>query len=263
MIALLAATAFAQDSAEGDRAWAPDTGGGCAAIVVTETTPAANATNVPVDVRPSLVFDGQCGSFTYVIDVTNPATAEVLASTTWTATTMPAIATLTPDAPLPFDTDLVLSATATDGYGTLAYVPFHTAAEVLPPLDGVLVVDVLEASYVAGDVADQLTATVRVTPITDPAALSLVQITGADGTVWRTPDELAEPQTFTWLGTATEQVCFEALQLDGRGGEIGPARDCASLDLTEPTGCGCDGTSGAPVGLGALVALLLARRARR
>ncbi len=262
MIALVAAAALAQDTGAGDRAWAPDTGGGCSPVVVTESLPAAGATNVPVDVQPTLVFDGQCGSFSYVIDVTNPLTSEVLATADWTATTLPAIATLVPSAPLPFDTDLILSANSTDGSTyAIATVPFHTAAAVIPPLDGVLVVDVIDASYVEGEVADQLTATVRVTPITDPADLSLVQITGADGTIWRSPAELADPLTFTWLGTATEQVCFEAVQLDGRGGEIGPARDCATLELTEPAGCGCDGTR-APIGLGAVAVLFLARRRR-
>jgi hypothetical protein len=271
VIALFAALAFAQDDDDGAPAPPRDTGSGlwdtggggedCAGAQVIDTTPSEGAVNVPVDVHPTVQFDGGCGGGgTYEIAVLDATTREVFATMSWTApSTLPAIATLIPSSPLPYDRDLVLSVTAY--YGTFAYVPFHTAAVDVEPLVGTLTVDVLEASFVRGNVADQLTATVRVVPIVDPAGLSRVELTGPHGVSRLDPIALGEPLVIEWLGVATEQVCFEALQEDGRGGKIGPARDCASLELPEPEGCGCDG-SRAPLGLGA-VGILLAFRRRR
>ena len=258
MIALLVGAAFAQDTAAGvpffDTA-AED----CDWVSVSESLPQSGAPNVPVDVQPTLVFVGTCGSPSYEITVSDAATSTVLATMTWSLPDeRPAMATLVPTAPLPFDTDLVLSATASDGVMT-AWIPFHTAEAEVEPLRGTLAIDVLEASFVAGDVADTVTATVRVTAIQDPAALSLLELTGPNGVAWYDPTTLGEPLVLTWTGAAADEACFEAVQLDGRGNELGPARDCAPITGDRTTGCGCDGTR-APVGLGAIGLLLLFRR---
>lgn len=264
MIALVFSVAFAQE--EPDPAPPRDTGSGvadtagdCMGVTLTGSSPDAGATNVPVDVQPSLTFDGGCGVMTFDIALTNAATGAVLASMPWTLpTSLPATVTLQPSSPLPYDTDLLL--TATDNYyGLYASVPFHTAAADLPPLTGTLVVDVLDASFVAGAVNDDLTATVQITPIADASGLSHVELTGPNGDASYDPAALGGPLVLQWSGVAPEQVCFEAVQVDGRGGQIGPARDCVTLDLPVDTGCGCDGTQ-APIGLGAVGVLLLARR---
>ena len=187
MLVLTLSAAFAQN--DPPRAPPPDTGvadtGGdyyCVSITLTDSAPAAGAVNVPVDVRPTLVFNGGCNVGPMTIAVVNPATNAIVASMTWSVPyPLPATVTLTPESPLPFDADLVL--TATDAYGqTYANVPFHTAAVVVPPLEGTLVVDVIDATVVVGSVIDDLTATVQITPIADPSGLSRVELTGPNGT---------------------------------------------------------------------------------
>ncbi len=246
----------------------PDTGSGvadtasdCIGVSVTDTAPDAGAVNVPVDVRPTITFDGGCGVINLTIALTNPATNEVLASMPYTLpATLPATVTLVPPEPLPFGTDLVLSA-SDNYYGLYTSVPFTTAEAVIPPLHGTLAVEVIDASFVQGLVSDELSATVRVTAIDDPSGLSHVELSGPNGDGTYDPTALGEPLVLQWTGTAPAEVCFEAVQVDGRGGQIGPARDCLALDLPEDVGCGCDGT-GAPIGLGAVGLLLLARRRR-
>lgn len=267
MIALTFTAAFAQSEPdpmpprEDTGAGVADTAADCIGVTVTDTTPDAGAVNVPVDVRPTITFDGGCGVVNLTLALTNPATNEVLASMPYALpATLPATATLVPPEPLPFGTDLVLSASDND-YGVYASVPFTTADAVLPPLRGTLTVEVIDASFAAGAVTDELTATVRVTAIDDPSGLSHVELSGPNGDATYDPTALGEPLVLQWTGVAPAEVCFEAVQVDGRGGQIGPARDCAALDVSEPTGCGCDGTR-APIGLGAVALLFLARRRR-
>lgn len=265
MIGLWVAAALAFEPGEEDRAWGPDTGGSeCPSVQVTSSVPAAGAVDVPVDVHPSLIFDGQCGGPAYNLTVTDPATGSVLASLAWTLpATVPAVATLVPPAPLPPDTDLVLAATDVNAGYDLASIPFRTGAAEVVPLQGTLIVEVLWATVTRQEVSDLLTASVRVTPIDDPSGLSLVSLSGLHGSSWYEPVALSEPVTITWSAAeAPAEVCFDAVQVDGAGNEIGPARDCAQLDpMHDISGCGCDG-SRAPVGLGAVGLLLLTRRLR-
>lgn len=241
MVSLFLAAALAQDDAmEADMA--------CMPLQILQTIPATGASDVPVDTTFQLVFDGNCGGSTaWTFTIVNPSDDTVLASADWTWDgAVPSLASFDPEADLPANTALVLSATGADGYSYYGdvSVAFTTGAGTVQGLTGTLSAEVASATWYRD--SSQAEVTVDVTPATDPDGLSLIHIVGGNSQVFVDAATVGQSDPMIWFTQAAEpdELCVDVTQIDGAGRESEPVTACGEADIVGGPlggGMGCGG----------------------
>jgi hypothetical protein len=212
------------------------------------TIPAAEATDVPVDVHPSFVFTEQCGgSPTWLLEIVD-LDGNVLGGLDFDATAgVRDLATVTPTADLPADTDLILRATPTGGYyGSYGIVetPFHTGSGAVQPLIGAPTVAVNAATWFEG--SGIVTFDADITPAQAPDGLTQVWI----DTSFDTVELLFGAGPFTHvpadvgpISEPEDEVCLTVSQIDGHGTVV-TGEDCIVPEIERNGLFGNDDTGG-------------------
>ncbi len=246
MVSLFLAAAFAQDGSE-----AADMA--CMPLQISQTIPANDAVDVPVDTTFALVFDGNCGGSTaWTFQIVDPSDDAVLATTEWTWDgAVPSLATFDPEADLPANTALVLSATGADGYyfGDVS-VAFTTGSGTVQGLTGALTAEVTSATWYRE--SSQAEVAVAVTPATDPDGLSLVHIVGGNTQQFVNAADVASytPSIFFSQAAEPDELCVDVSQIDGAGRESDPVTACGAADIVGGPlggGLGCGGSGNPPM----------------
>jgi hypothetical protein len=235
------------------------------------TVPAAGAIDVPVDVRPTVVFAMQCGGSPQwtlqVVDVDG----NVLAGADVDAATMTSdVVTLIPIDALPADTDLVLRATPSGGYYTYynQEIPFHTGSGAAVALEGEPTVAVQHATWMERSGIVSFTADIAVPRPVD--GLTLAWIDTAFGSVTVLDGAGSFPGMHADIGPTgqpTGDVCLDVHQVDGLG-NVATGEDCIEPELQllpdeQQVERGCFGGRKAQGAIGLVGGLgLLARRRR-
>jgi hypothetical protein len=209
----------------------------CAPIGVTQSVPRAGQADVPVDVHPTLVFEGDCGGATnWTIDIVD-ATGAVVATRPWAwSGVAPAIATFDLGEDLPAAADLTLRVTpaASEGWSGTYEIPFSTGTGRVIPASGLPSADITAAQiFESSDTAE---VAFTVIPAVDPQNLSILQVSG-DGV----STLLAAGATTGALGwpavdTAAD-LCVTVTQIDGTGASLVGEPVCAPPDLIPEGGC--------------------------
>lgn len=239
------------DTAEADPCW----------MQAFANAPQAGAVDVPIDLHPSVRFEGCSGTAELMLALAD--TRVVLAEMTFAFGGTSELAVLKPEQLLPANTDLVLFATSF-GYPLLE-VPFRTGEDEFESLEGILSVEVLDATWVGGTAHADL----AIRPLPDPSGVATFRIEGPHGvSAWAT--SMSTPPVPDWAEeTPPDRICFDVFQIDAVGGEYGPARACRAVDAALPpevSGCGCASSPGGGdmlVGALALITVTTARRRSR
>lgn len=235
----------------------------CAPLTLTRSIPSANATDVPVDVSPTLIFEGNCGGSTdWTLEIAD-AEGNVLHSQAWTWDgNMTALATMDPAEDLPADSDLVLRATPSGPeWGTLVEVPFSTGSEHLAPLAGLPTVEITSAVWWVRSQTVEVTA--DITPAADPHGLSIIRVTSPNASFIVSAEPLVD-QPFAWFeAESPDEACVSVVQIDGSGVPTEPVEACADPVNRHSGGCFSRETPVSSRAVLLLPALLLFRRRAR
>lgn len=241
----------------------------CMGLQVTDTQPAADAIDVPIDVRPRLQLYGDCGgSPDWTFEVRAPGEGGAIYASldaTLDLNALPVVIEVVPDADLPAETDLLLVATPTaDPYGAgyTREFAFRTGTGVVAGVTGAPSVQVNDAWWRKSD--NYLGVNGEITPAADPDALSVLRVTGpgSEFTVF------AEFPT-TWVSfdapadEAPEEACITVVQIDGNGVESAPVEACSPVTVDDSGGCNGSSTAEPVQALLGLAGLGLLLRRRR
>jgi hypothetical protein len=243
MLLALALTAHADD--DGIAATPTEADVACAPLTLTRSIPAANQTDVPVDVKPTLIFQGNCGgAHHWTFDIVD-GEGVVVYSQAWTwDDSVTAIVTITPDQDLPSNADLVLRATpSTDegDWGELVEVPFSTGDSHVVPLSGPPSIAIDSAEWFRSTQLVEIFA--DITPAADPQNLSLLRV-HSNGGDFITPAQTLTGQAFSWFEEdAPDEVCVTVTQIDGAGVESAPVEACEKPTVRLGGAGGCFGGS--------------------
>jgi hypothetical protein len=243
MLLALALTAFADD--DGIAATPTEADVACAPLTLTRSIPAANQVDVPVDVSPTLIFQGNCGgAHDWTFDI-HDAEGTILFSQTWTwDDSVTALVTINPDGDLPSNADLVLRATpSTDGgeWGELVEIPFSTGESHVVPLSGAPTVEITSAVWFRNTQLVEVFA--DIVPIDDPNHLSLLHVQ-SNGGDFVTPAAPMSDQAFSWFeAEAPDEVCVTVTQIDGSGAASEAVKACENPTHRLSGGGGCFGAS--------------------
>lgn len=214
----------------------------CMPLQITDTVPAANAVDVPIDANLTVLFDGNCGgSSQWLIEVVD-STGTAVVSETWDWDgSAPALATIDPDADMPANSALTLRATPNGGYygSEILEVPFTTGDALVQGVVGQPIVVMTGATwYTEMQFAE---AVLDITPGEDPDHLSVIKVE-ANGVVQYLPGTAPMiGQYFSWSeATRPAELCVTVTQIDGAGAAGDPVEACAVPVIQHATG-GCLG----------------------
>lgn len=244
----------------------------CFPTTATDGTPAYDA-NVPVDITPTLLFDGVCGGAPdWWIELVDADDDIVYYEAEWHRDgNLPALVLLDMADDLPPQTTVRVRANPSPT-NYLYYYPsesfdssFTTGEGSLQPLEGTLSAEITDATWYFDGA--RATVSMVVHAAHDPNGLSWIHLHTDDADRYFRPGDgdLVEPD-LSWFETPEPtELCVEVSQIDGGGVESAPISACAAPEIIEPQQStqGCSSRAGAAsLGLG-LAALFLVRRSRR
>lgn len=221
----------------------------CMPLQITQTSPTANAIDVPVDANLSLLFDGDCGgSSDWLIEVVD-GSGTALVSETWTWDgAVPSMATIDPASDLPANAALTLRATPSDGgyWSELVEVPFTTGEAHVHGIVGLPTVAITDATWTR--TAQYAETTLDITPADDPDHLSVIKVQ-SDSVIQYLPGTAPMVgQYFGWgQPLKPDQLCVTVTQIDGAGNASEPVEACADPVIVHVSGGGCLGGRTTPV----------------
>lgn len=215
----------------------------CEPTQIQLTTPAANATEVPVDVELSAILSGDCGgSATWLFDLTKAADDTLVGTYTYTVSgALPVRAVMPLEADLPEDTALVL--TITDGDGQLAPLEVHFTTGIgrVTPLSGEPTATVRQASWNESTGGAFLIVDAVAAP--DPDGLSLLKFDFLGTTTYAAAADGSDQMLSGFISGQPEVLCVNVTQIDGGGVSSAPTEVCAATEdieiiTSENSGCG-------------------------
>ncbi len=228
----------------------------CGGPFLSAWVPRERQEDVPVDVRPALVFLGCPGEEAHVTLVRSDDPLTPVAEVRFSYVDASAVLWLDPYAPLaPYTAYLIEVNTDQSAW----QVPFTTGGGSVAALDGAPAAEVVDG--VATWLGAAARASLRIDPVPDPYQVSLITVANEfqiNVPLYAGAAADTDEVDVVWAGSRPQAQCYTVTQWNGRG--VGYATDLPCVDVVG-TGCAAVPAARTPVlVLAAAVAAAIRRR---